>query len=169
MARPRPVPPKSLRGRGIGLGELLEQLRLLLRRHADASIGNGKLDPVASIGHPARLQLDLALFGELARIAQQIEQNLPQPHRVNRQSAEVLLRVDNQAVLVLLGKLARSTDHLFDQRCELHGLRIELKFPGFDLRQVQHLVDEAEQVGTGAIYALQRFRRLSQYRTAPRW
>jgi hypothetical protein len=29
----------SLRGRGIGLAELLEQLGLLLRRHADASIG----------------------------------------------------------------------------------------------------------------------------------
>ena len=46
---------ETLRGRGIGLGELLKQLCLLLRRHADASIGNGKLDPVASIGHPARL------------------------------------------------------------------------------------------------------------------
>jgi hypothetical protein len=43
---------KSLRRRGVGLGELLKQLRLLLRRHADASIGNGKLDHVASIGHP---------------------------------------------------------------------------------------------------------------------
>ena len=32
---------EALRGRGIGLGELLEQLCLLLRRHADASIGNG--------------------------------------------------------------------------------------------------------------------------------
>ena len=65
--------------------------------------------------------------------------------------------LDNQAVLVLLGKLARSTDHLFDQRCELHGLRIEFKFPGFDLRQVEHLIDEAKQVSSGAVHALQRF------------
>ena len=36
---------ETLRGRGIGLGELLKQLGLLLRRHADASIGDGKLDP----------------------------------------------------------------------------------------------------------------------------
>ena len=80
--------------------------------------------------------------------------------RVDRQSAEVLLRLDNKPVLVLLGKLARGTDHLFDQRCELHGLRIEFKFPGFDLRQVEHLIDEAKQVGSGAIYALQRLLRL---------
>jgi hypothetical protein len=29
---------KALRGRGFGLGEFLEQLRLLLSRHADAGI-----------------------------------------------------------------------------------------------------------------------------------
>ena len=46
---------EALRGRGIGLGELLEQLRLLLRRHADAGIGHGELDPVASVDHPSRL------------------------------------------------------------------------------------------------------------------
>ena len=68
--------------------------------------------------------------------------------------------LDDEAVLVLLGKLARSTDHLFDQRCELHGLRIEFKFPGFDLRQVEHLIDEAKQVSSGAVHALQRFLRL---------
>ena len=62
--------------------------------HADASIGDGKLDPVAAVGHPARLQLDLALLRELAGIAQQIEQDLPQPHGVDRQSAEVLLRLE---------------------------------------------------------------------------
>src|SRR5262249_44498412 len=39
---------EALRGRGIGLAELLEQLGLLLRRHADAAIGHGQLDPVAS-------------------------------------------------------------------------------------------------------------------------
>jgi hypothetical protein len=41
----------------------------------------------------------------------------------------------------------------------LHGLRIELKFPRLDLGEVEHLVDEAEQVGAGA----------AQYRSAPRW
>ena len=68
--------------------------------------------------------------------------------------------VDDEAVLVLLGKLARSADHLFDQRCELHGLRIEFKFARLDLRQVQHLIDEAKQVSSGAVHALQRFQRL---------
>ena len=65
--------------------------------------------------------------------------------RVNGQCAEVRPGTSTvKAVLVLLGKLARSTDHLFDQRCELHGLRIKLKFARFDLRQVEHLIDEAK-------------------------
>ena len=34
---------KALRGRGIGLAEFLEQLGLLLRRHADPGVGDGKL------------------------------------------------------------------------------------------------------------------------------
>jgi hypothetical protein len=94
---------KALRGRGIGLGELLKQLCLRLGRHPDTAVGGSELDLAAFIGYPARLQLDLALLRELARIGQQIQQDLPQPQRVDRQSAEVLLRIENQAVLVLLG------------------------------------------------------------------
>ena len=54
---------------------------------------------------PACRKLNLARFGELARIAQQVEQNLPQPHGVHGQCPEVLLGVNDEAVLVLLGKL----------------------------------------------------------------
>ena len=66
----KPGPTIAPRGQGIGLGEVLEQFRLLLRRHADAGIGNCKLDPLASVRHLAHPQSDLALFRELAGIAQ---------------------------------------------------------------------------------------------------
>ena len=39
------------------------------------------------------------------------------------QRAEVLLRLDDEAVLVLLGELARGADHLVDQRRQVHGFR----------------------------------------------
>src|ERR1700730_10151033 len=61
---------EALRGRGIGLGEFLKQLAQLLRGHADAAIGHGKLDPAASVDELSRPQLDLTLLGELAGIAQ---------------------------------------------------------------------------------------------------
>ena len=38
----------SARGQGICLREFLEQFRLLLHRHADAAVGDRKLDPVCT-------------------------------------------------------------------------------------------------------------------------
>src|SRR5215813_1651531 len=111
-----PSAAEALRGRGIGLAELLEQLSLLLRSHADAAVGDRKLDPAASVGDPARSQRHLTFLGELAGIAEEIEQYLPQPHGVHGQCAKVLLGVNDEAVLVLLGKLSGGADDLVDQR-----------------------------------------------------
>ena len=67
-----------------------------------------QLDPVASVSHPLSPQLDIALFGELAGIAQQIEQDLAQPHGVDRERAEIVGGPSSRkAVLALLGKLTR--------------------------------------------------------------
>src|SRR5262249_6106820 len=103
---------------------------------------------------------DLALLGELKGIAQQIEQNLPQPHGVNGQCAEVLLGVDDEAVLVLLGKLSGSANDLVDQRGLLDGLWVELGLSGLNLRQVEHLIDEAKEMSSSAVHTLQRLLRL---------
>ena len=46
-AEPRPA--VAAHGQGIGLGEILEQLRLLLRRHTDAGIRYRELDPNSAI------------------------------------------------------------------------------------------------------------------------
>jgi hypothetical protein len=97
MARPSPV----LRGRPVSLAELLEQLCLLLRCHANAGVGDGELGEVAAIAHLACRKLDLAFLGELAGIAQKVQEYLSQPHGVHGQCAEVLLGVNDEAVLVL--------------------------------------------------------------------
>ena len=97
------------------MAELLEELCLLLSRHADAGIRDDELDKAAAITHPACRKLDLARFGELARIAEQVEQNLPQPHGVHGQCAEVLWGINDEAVLVLLGKLSGGADDIANQ------------------------------------------------------
>ena len=99
-------------GRGIGLSEFLEQLRLLLRRHADAGIGHRELDPIALVDHFSRKQRHFALLGKLASVAQEIEQDLSQPHGIDGERAKVLLAFDDEAVVILLGKLPRGVDHL---------------------------------------------------------
>src|SRR5258708_5515543 len=70
-----------------------------------------------AIAHLACRKLDLARFGELARIAEEIEKDLPQPHGVHGEDTQVLLGVDSETVLVLLGKLSGGPDDLVDQRC----------------------------------------------------
>src|SRR5262249_49162505 len=109
-----PGPAEALSGRGIGLTELPEQLCLLLRSHANARIGDRELDPAASVGDPARPQPDLAFLGELAGVAEEIEQYLPQPHGVHGQCAEVPCGVNDEAVLVLLGELSGGVDDILD-------------------------------------------------------
>jgi bifunctional non-homologous end joining protein LigD len=95
VAKAEPRLAVAPRGQGIGLGEFLEQFRLLFGGQADASIRDGKLDPVASVRHLARPQGDLAFCRELTGIAQQIEQNLLEPHGVRVERAQVLLRIWN--------------------------------------------------------------------------
>src|SRR5262249_57132711 len=88
-SEPEPRAAEVLRGGGIGLAELLEQLCPLLRSHANAGVGDGELDEAAAIAHLACRKLDLARLGELAGIAEEIEQNLRQPHGVNAPCVEL--------------------------------------------------------------------------------
>src|SRR5438132_5080275 len=78
--------------------------------------------------------------------------------RVER--AQVLLRFDSEAVLVLLGELSRGADDLVDEPGQINRLGIEFELAGFDLREVEDLVDEAQEVGPGSIHTAQRFQRL---------
>ena len=68
--------------------------------------------------------------------------------------------LDDQAVLVLLSQLPRSANDLVNQRTQLHSLRVELELTGFNLGEIEHLVDKAEQVLTGAVNAPQWLQRL---------
>src|SRR5262249_17793593 len=63
-------------------------------------------------------------------------------------------------VISMLGKLSGCADDVVDQRRELDRLRIELQLSSLDLRQVEHLVDEAKKVSPRAVHALQWLLRL---------
>ena len=61
---------------------------------------------------------------------------------------------------MLLRQLPRRADDILKQRRQIHRLRAELKLAGLDLREIEHLVDEAEKVGTRTVNPAQRLRRL---------
>src|SRR6478672_3495001 len=55
---------------------------------------------------------------------------------------------------------ASCADDLIDKPCQIDRFGIEVELAGFDLREVQHLVDEAKEVGPGGIDTAQRFQRV---------
>src|SRR5262249_9166644 len=99
----------------------------------------------------------LALFRELAGIAQEIEQNLLEAHGVRVECTRVLLGFDNEAILILFGKLPCGANDLVDEPCQIDRLGIEFELSGFNFGKVQYLIDEAQEVGPGCIYPAQRF------------
>src|SRR5258707_15734306 len=94
-----------------------------------------------------------------------MEQNLLEPQGVRVERAQVLLRFDNETVLVLLGELSGGADDLVDKACQINRLGIEFELTGFDLREVEYLVDQAQQMGAGGIHAPQPLQRLFRAET----
>src|SRR4029079_13873914 len=92
------------------------------------------------------------LLCKLASVAQEVEQDLPQPHGVDGERTKVLLAFDHEAVVILLRKGPRRVDDLIDQRRQIHPIGAKLKLAGFDLREVENLVDEAEKMAAGTMH-----------------
>jgi hypothetical protein len=93
-------------------------------------------------------------------IAQQIEQDLLEAHGVGGECAQVLLCLHGKPIVVLLGELSRGADDFIDKPDRIYRLGSELELTGFDLREVEDLIDEAQEVSAGASHAAQRFQRL---------
>src|SRR6478609_114635 len=72
-------------------------------------------------------------------------------HGIDGQAAKIVGAFDHEAILILLRQLPRGADDVLKQRRQIHRFRAELELAGFDLGEVEHLVDEAEQVGTGTV------------------
>src|SRR5262249_48808478 len=63
-------------------------------------------------------------------------------------------------VLVLPGEVCRSVDDFNDQRQQSPPPRTELELARLDLGEIEHLVNETEEMGAGAVHALQWLGRL---------
>ena len=154
-AKPRAaVLARRLRGR---LGKLLEQLAHLLRRHADAGVGDRERDPVAAI----LLFLvsgdgDGALFGELVGVAHEVQQRLPQPHLVGVHHPDRGVAMNHDLVAVLRRQRLDRLDDRVDQRRQSKTIQIKLHPPGLDLGEVEDVVDQGEQVAARAEHAVER-------------
>ncbi len=75
------------RGGHVGLRERLEQLRRLLRRHADARVAHRELELHLLAGPLEQLDVepDLAALGELHGVVDEVGQDLAEPQRIAEQ------------------------------------------------------------------------------------
>ena len=143
----------AARGRRIALFELGEQPRQVHRVDARAAVLHLEADqyllPIA-LQRP-RADADVAALGELGRVGRVVEHRLAQPRRVADQPVRRVgvVDFDRQALGLRLFRDQRA--HLVEhgRQREVHMLQAQL--PGFDLRQVEDVVDDREQVPRGVV------------------
>ena len=140
--------------RHVGLGEGLEEARRLLRRHAGARVPDRKaqLDPLAGLLEQLRLQPDLAPFGELHGVVDEVRQDLAEAQGVAPQALRHRGRGVGQELEALLVRLL--SGHGRDRRdhfVELERRRLEVELPRLDLREIQDVVDDPEQRCPGVV------------------
>ena len=149
----------AARDRGVGLFEGLEQALQLFR-----------LDPDTGVGHrEAHQQFAVIIFqqlgaqrngtppGELDRVAGIVEQRLAQARHIAAQP-------QRHPVAVELDRQPLAPRRIADDRCDVVEYRgkmeigaFQLHAAGFDLGQIEDVVDDAEQVPPGATDFFQPF------------
>ncbi len=96
----------------------------------------------------ALLDQDLDVAAErrkFDRVRQQVGDNLGKTVRIGRHLAASRIRIEPHAHGKSVGIAAIGVDHLLDQRAHIDPLEIEDDFAGFDLFDVEDVVDEPHQ------------------------
>ena len=140
------------RAGAVDLLKLLEDALLVLGRNAGAGIGDGDVEGAV---RGCRVHRDLAGLGELDGIADEIQQRLGDPPLVALPERQVLgdHGPEQQLLLGRQGFRGRHDrlDHFLD-RVVGDG---KGQLAGFDLGQIEDVVDQAEEVAPVALDALQ--------------
>ena len=137
------------RGRGIGLRERLEQPRALLLvkpMPVSRTASVTRVAPSPSGCVPART-VDAAALGELQRVAEQVEQDLPHAGRIADQRV-VRAGVDRRRRAAAPWRSPAGgtcSSDAVDQAGERERGVLQLEPAGLDLGEVEHVVDDAQQ------------------------
>ncbi len=140
---PEACPFMTARGRDIGLLEFLENRLPPLLRDAGAGIGDVDDDhPVVS----ADADADAALVGELDRVADKVQQDLPDAVAItDEMRRQVGREMGCEFDALDLGARGHQLRDRLDQHAEIEGLAGEFELAGLHLREVEDVVHEAEQ------------------------
>ena len=101
-----------------------------------------------------------ALAGELVGVAQEVEQALLDLGLIGTEAADIAWADHLDDIPALVGERLDDRQHLLDQGLNVHRLDEHIHLPGLDLRQVENVVDQSQQVPAGTLDPLQVFDRL---------
>ncbi len=140
----------AARGGVVGLREGREQARQRRLRDADPRIGDGEAQGAAGLG---RLDADqhVAGFGELEGVVDEVAEHLPQAHGIARDGARHV-RGDERREVEALGPrpLAEQRRHRVGDLRRIDRDALQLQLAGLDLREIEDVVDDRQQVLSGA-------------------
>ena len=112
-------------------------------------------------GRGGDLELNAATLGELERVRQQVLEHLLQALGVGDEAAaERRIEVDLERKLPRFGFVAERPADRIEQVGEEDLFRLHGDRSGFDLRQVENVADQVEQVGAGAVDGARELRLL---------
>ncbi len=96
---------------------------------------------------PADRQLDLALLGEFERVGQQVLEHLLEPLKVGVDRLRAFRRdVDLEHQLLFLRDMLEHEPDVLDQAIQRHGLGPDIDMSRLDLREIENVVDEGQQI-----------------------
>ena len=157
--QPEPGPADPGGRAHFGLLEGLEQARLSLRRNPDARVLDFETQGfvLAFAIHQADAQLDMALLGELDRVADEIAQDLPEAKPVHHHR-RADLGVDMVAQLKALAARTARVRSLDggSQLDEGNRLGADFELACLHLREVEDVVDDPLQRMAGLLDGIQR-------------
>ena len=140
--------------RRVGLGKIDKQPVELFRGHADTGIGNRDFDGIVRLQRDG--DADGAVFGELAGIAEQVEDHLADAGDIGMHGRQDRRQVHLDLVVVGGRQRLRHVDAVADQGGEVERLDMNFHLAGFDFREIEDVVDQFQQMLAGAADPLQR-------------
>ncbi|KAF1854083.1 hypothetical protein Lal_00005300 [Lupinus albus] len=135
----------------VGLLKRLKDAGQRVGGDADAGIAHGDGDPAILLLHRTHRHLTAAR-GEFDRVRQQVQKHLAQGALVGQQIGQVGGTVDRQRHPAGIGRHRGQRPAGLDGFPRLHPAFIQRVAPGLQLRHVQHVVDEVQQVAAAVLH-----------------
>ena len=85
----------------------------------------------------SRLERDAALGGELAGVAEEVQQTLPDFSQIGVHQSHIGGHRDVKRIRVVARRRLYRAPHLFEQTRDIKGLQIQPHLPSLDLREVE--------------------------------